>query len=170
MDAERQPEIGRDERAHSAKSIRGDADYGVRLPIDLEIAADEIVAASHPLPKCVTGDHHRYVRVRTAFLRGIKAAAHRLHAHKREEIFRSQKGKTPPHLVIATDSGDAELKRGKIDKQIAAILAQIALFGMRELPVIVVRVLACCENAYHFLGSQWNHRPQHHAIDEGENG
>ena len=87
MNAERQPDIGRDKRAHSAKSIGSDADYSVRAPIDLEIAADEIVATSHALPKCITGDHHRYVRVRTAFLSGIKAAAHRLHAHKREEIF-----------------------------------------------------------------------------------
>ena len=87
MNAERQPDIGRNERAHSAKSIGGDADYSVRAPIDLEIAADEIVAASHALPKRITSDHHRHVRVRTAFFRGIKAPAHRLHAHKRKEIF-----------------------------------------------------------------------------------
>ena len=72
--------------------------------------------------------------------------------------------------MIAADSGDAELKGGKVGKQIAAIVAQVTIFVMRKLAVIVARVLARCENAYHFLGSQRNHRPQHHAIDEGENG
>jgi hypothetical protein len=42
--------------------------------------------------------------------------------------------------VIASNFGDAELKRGKIDKQIAAIVAQVTIFGMRELAVIVARV------------------------------
>src|SRR5258708_13818990 len=61
MNAERQPDIGRNERAHSAKSIGGDADYSVRAPIDLEIAADEIVSASVALPIRVTTDHHAHV-------------------------------------------------------------------------------------------------------------
>src|SRR4029450_7175122 len=43
MNPERQPDIGRDERAHPAKSIWSDADYRVRLAIDLEIAPDKIV-------------------------------------------------------------------------------------------------------------------------------
>ena len=72
--------------------------------------------------------------------------------------------------MIATDSGDGELKRRKIDKEIAAILAQITIFGMRELAIIASRVLARSENVYDFLGPHWNHRPQYHAIDERENG
>src|SRR5436190_17073225 len=125
MNAERQPDIRRDERAHTTKSIWSDADHGVRLPIDLEIAADKIVATAHPFPKRITGHNHGHVRVRSAFLGVVKPAAQWLHAHEREEIFRRQKGETPPHLVIATDSSDGELKRRKIDKEIAAILAQV---------------------------------------------
>jgi hypothetical protein len=41
---------------------------------------------------------------------------------------------------------------------------------MRELAVIATRVLARSENVYDFLGPQWNHRPQHDAIDKRENG
>src|SRR5438874_2543708 len=118
MNAERQPYIGCDKGAEPAKSIRRDTDHGVRLSINLEIAPHEVITAAHPFPKCVTGDHHRHVSVRPAFLGGIKAATHRLHAHEREEIFRSQKGEASPHLVIATDPSDGELKRRKIRKQI----------------------------------------------------
>src|ERR1700730_18363355 len=101
MDAERQPYIGCDQGADHDKSIRRNTDHGVRLSINLESAPDEVIAAAYPFPKCITGDHHRHVSVRPAFLSGIKAATHRLHAHEGEEIFRSQKGEAPPHLVIA---------------------------------------------------------------------
>src|SRR4029453_12108728 len=86
VDAERQPDIGCDERAHPAKSIWSDADYGVRLAIDLEIAPDKIRATAHPLPKRITGHNHRHVRVRAAFVAAVKPAAQWLHAHEREKI------------------------------------------------------------------------------------
>src|SRR5881227_2484806 len=103
MNAEWQPYIGCDKGADPAKSIRRDTDHGVRLSINLEIAPHEVVAAAHPFPKCITGDHDRHVSVRSAFVCSIKPAPHRPHAHEREEIFRSQKGEASAHVVIATD-------------------------------------------------------------------
>src|SRR5947207_274761 len=111
MDAERQPYIGCDQGAHPAKTIRRDTDHAVRLSINLEIAPNEVTAAAHPFPKCMTGDHDRQVSVRSAFVCSIKPATQRLHAHEGEEIFRSQKGEASPHLMIAADSGNGELKR-----------------------------------------------------------
>ena len=87
MDAERQPYIGCDQGADPAKSIRRDTDHGVRLSINLEIAPHEVITAAHAFPKCITGDHYRYVSVRPAFLGGIKAATHWRQADEGEEIF-----------------------------------------------------------------------------------
>src|SRR4029453_14727271 len=87
VDSERQPDIGRNERAHTAESIGSDTDHGIRLAIDLEIAADEIVPASPPVPKSISNYYHRYVRVRPTFVGRIKTALRRLHTHEREEIF-----------------------------------------------------------------------------------
>ena len=48
--------------------------------------------------------------------------------------------------MIATDSGDGELKRRKIREQISTVLTQVPIFRVRELAIIVVRVLARGEN------------------------
>jgi hypothetical protein len=71
--------------------------------------------------------------------------------------------------VISTDSGDGKFKRGKIDKEVAAILAQFAIFHVREQPIIVAGVLARRENVHHLLGSQRNRRTQDQTIDQREN-
>src|SRR5439155_25627834 len=108
VNPERQPDIRCDQSAYAAESVRRDADYSVRLPVNLKIATDEIAATAHSFPECVARHNNRQVRVRPAFLCSVKPADHRTHAHEREEILRRQEGEAPPHVVIATDSCDGE--------------------------------------------------------------
>ena len=72
--------------------------------------------------------------------------------------------------MIAPDTRDRELERGKIDKEIARVLAQLAKFVVGKRAIIVVRVLPAIENVHHFVCAHRHHRPQHHAIDQRENG
>ncbi len=71
--------------------------------------------------------------------------------------------------MIAPDPRDRELERGNIGENIAAAFPQLAIFVVRELAIIVVRVLAAIENVHHLLWPQRHHRPQHHSIDQREN-
>src|SRR5262252_850067 len=170
VNAEWQPDIWRDHRAHAAESVWRDADHRVGLPVDLKLAPDKILSSTHPFPERVARYNHWYVRVRPAFLCIIKTAADRAHAHEREKIFRRQERETPPHILILTDPRDREFQRSNISKNITAILAQLAILGVRELTIIVARILAHGENVHHLVRSQRNRRTQHHAIDQRENG
>ena len=67
--------------------------------------------------------------------------------------------------MIASDAGDRELERGNIDKEVIAVLTQLAIFIVGELPIIVVRILAAVENVHHFLRPQRDHRTEYHAVD-----
>ena len=70
--------------------------------------------------------------------------------------------------MIVANSSDRELERGKIGKYFLTVLAQLAKFGIRKLPVIVVRALPRRENVHDFLRPYRDHRPKHHAVDESE--
>ena len=72
--------------------------------------------------------------------------------------------------MIAPDAGDGELKRGHIDKHISAVLAQLAVFVIGKLPIIVARVLSGREHIHDFGRPDRHHRLQQHAIDQRENG
>src|SRR5262245_541447 len=87
VNAEGQPDIWRDHRAHAAESIRRDTDHRVGLPVDLKLAPDKILSATHPFPERVARYNHWHVRVRSAFLCSVKTADDRAHAHQREKIF-----------------------------------------------------------------------------------
>src|SRR5205823_6774289 len=138
----RHPDIRRDQYASATKSIGCNADDRVRLTVDLKRTADKIVPPAHSFPKTVAGDDNCDVGVRFTFLRAIKPAAVRFCSHQRKIVFRGQEGKAATHLVIAPDAGDGELERRQITKNIPAILAQLAIFVVGELAVIVTRVLA----------------------------
>src|SRR5206468_6610281 len=126
--------------------------------IDLERAADKIVTTALALPKSVARYYHRHVRVRFAVFDVIEPSAKWLDTHQREVVFRREERKTAPHLVIASDTGHRELERGKIDEQTIAVLTQLAIFIVGELPVIVVGILAAVENVHNFPRSQRDHR------------
>ena len=163
--AEWEPDIWGDQRAYAAESIRRDADYSVRLPVNLKFATDEIAATTHPFPETVARYNHGYVGVWPAFLCIVKPTDHRAHAHEREKILRGQEGETPPHILILTDPRDRELLRSNIGKNITAVLAQLTILGVRELTIIVARVLAHGENVHHLVRAQRNRRTQHHAVN-----
>ena len=133
------------------------------------MAADEIRAPAHPFPESVAGDDDRQVRVRFALLGVIKAAAERLDAHHREEIFGSEEGEAAPHLVLGADARDCEPVRGHVGEDFLGVLAQFPIFVIRKLPVIVVRALPRGENVDHFLRLHRHHGAKDHAIDEREN-
>src|SRR5205809_181098 len=128
MHSEWKPNIGGDQRARAAKSIRGDADHSVRLTVDVKIAADKILAPAHPFPESIARHYNGNVCIRPRFFSTVKAAAKRFHTHHREEIFRSQKREAAPHIMILSDPRNGEFERGKIDKQISAVLAHLAKF------------------------------------------
>ena len=52
--------------------------------------------------------------------------------------------------MIAPDAGDGELERGNIDKHVAAVLAQLAIFVVKELAIIVARILSGREHIHNF--------------------
>ena len=79
--ANRHPDVRRDEYVCATESFRGDANYGVRLAVDLKGAADKIIAAALAFPKSVARDYDRDVGVRFAFFGAIKPAAIGLDAH-----------------------------------------------------------------------------------------
>jgi hypothetical protein len=56
--------------------------------------------------------------------------------------------------VIAPDARDRELECGKVDKQIAAILAKLAVFAVGKLAIIMVGVLAAVKDVDYFLRPQ----------------
>src|SRR5262249_48199811 len=122
------PDIRRNQCARAAKSVRRDADDRVRLPVDVKRAAYKIIVAAVAFPKTVACDDNSHVRIRFAFLGGIKPAAKRLHTHHREIILRSQKGEAAPHVVIAPDTSDGELEWGNINKHVPALFATLPLF------------------------------------------
>ena len=159
MHAKWQPDIRRDQRAHAGKSLWSDTDYRVRAPIDLHIATNEIVAITHSFPEPVTRHNHLQIRVRPAFLSVVKPAHERPNTHKREEIFRSQEGEAPPDIVVAADTDDGEFICGEIGKYFAPILTQLAIFSVRELTIIMARILPRSENSDYFIGSQRHHWP-----------
>src|SRR5262249_4848728 len=128
MHAQWQPDIRRDQRAHTGKSFRGNTNHGIRLSVDLDIAPDKIASVTHSFPERVTCHYDWYVRVRPALLSIIKSAAHRLDSHEREKILRDQEGKTPSYIGIVTDSRDSKLVGGEIDKEIGTVIAQRAIF------------------------------------------
>jgi len=72
--------------------------------------------------------------------------------------------------VIAPDAGDGELERGNIDKHVAAVLAQLAIFVVRELAIIVARILSGREHIHNFSRPNRHNWLQHHSIDQRENG
>ena len=72
--------------------------------------------------------------------------------------------------MIASDAGDSKLECSDIGKDFAAVVAQVAIFVVGELSIIVAGVLACRENIDHFLWPHWHCGMQHHAVDERENG
>ncbi len=74
------------------------------------------------------------------------------------------------HVVIAPDAGDGELERGNIDKHVAAVLAQLAIFVVRELAIIVARVVSGREHIHNFSRPNRHNWLQHHSIDQRENG
>ena len=159
MHAKWQPDIRHDQRAHAGKSLWNDADYRVRAPIDLHIATNEIVATTHSFPESVTRHNHLQIRVWPAFLSVVKPAHERPNTHKREEIFRSQEGEAPPDIVVAADTDDGEFICGEIGKYFAPILTQLAIFSVRELTIIMARILPRSENSDYFIGSQRHHWP-----------
>ena len=163
--SERHPNVGRDQCTRAAESIGRDPDDGVWLAIHLQRAADKIGAAAHSFPKSVARDDDRNVRVRFALLGVIKPASKRFRSRHVKKVFRGQEGKAAPHFVIAPDACDRELERGKIDKHISAVLAQLAVFVVGKLAVIVARVLTGGEDVDDFVWSQWYWRTQHHAVD-----
>ena len=136
----------------------------------MQCAAHEIGAAAVAFPKSVARNDYSNVRVRFAFLGVVKSAAKRLCAHHREIIFGREEREAAPHLVVASNPGDGELDRGKVDKHISPVLAQLAVFVIGELTIIVARVLARCEDIDYFLWPQRNRGAQYDAIDQRENG
>ena len=110
------------------------------------------------------------IRVWPAFLSIVKPAHERPNTHKREEIFRSQEGEAPPDIVVAADTDDGEFICGEVGKYFAPILTQLAIFSVRELTIIMARILPRSENSDYFIGSQRHHWPQHGAVNERKNG
>ncbi len=170
MHAEREPDIRGDERAHAAEVFRGDANDGVRLAVDLDVAPDDVRAPAHSFPKAVARHYHREVRVRPRFLRVVEAAEDRLHAHEREEVFRSEEDETAAHPFVAANAGDGEFERGQVSENVAAVFAQLTEFVVGELAEIALHVLARRENAHHFLRLHRDDRSEHGAVDDGEDG
>ena len=72
--------------------------------------------------------------------------------------------------MIAPDAGDGELERGNIDKHVAAVLAQVAIFVVRELAIIVARILSGREHVHDFGRPNRNDRFEQYAIDQRKNG
>ena len=126
--AERHPDVRRDQRVCAAESVRRDTDDSIGLSVNLKCATDKIIAATVALPKAVACHHDSDVRVWFTFLSSIEPAPKRLHAHHREIILRSQKSEASPHLVIAPDAGDGELEHRDIGKHVSAVLTQLAVF------------------------------------------
>ena len=168
--ADRHPDIGGDQDVGATKSVRSNTDDGVRLAVDLESAANKIASAAHAFPETVADDDDRNVGIGFAFLGTIKPSSKRLGPHEREVIFRSEEGKAPSHLVIASDAGDSKLECGKVGKNFAAVVAQVAIFIVGERAIIVTGVLAGGENVDHFLWPHWHRGMQHQAVDQRENG
>ena len=168
--ADRHPDIGRDQRARAAESIRRDADDGVGLPVDVKSAADEIAAAAVAFPKAVACHHHSHIRIWFTFLGVVKPAAKRVYAHHWEIILRSQKSEAAAHVVIAPNARDGELERGNIGKHVPVVFAQLAVLVVRERAIIVGRILSGREHIHDFVRPNRYHRLQHHSVDQRENG
>ena len=66
--------------------------------------------------------------------------------------------------MIASDAGDRKLECSDIDKNFAAVVAQVAIFVVGELSIIVAGVLACRENVDHFLWPHWHRGMQHQLL------
>jgi hypothetical protein len=72
--------------------------------------------------------------------------------------------------VIAPDAGDGELEGGHIGKHVSAVLAQLAVFVIGKLAIIVTRILSGREDIHDFGRPDRHHRLEHHAIYQRENG
>src|SRR5262249_50799728 len=147
-----------------------DTNDRIRLTVNLNGAADKIAPASHSFPEAVAGHNDRDVCVRFAFFRVVKATAKRLRPHHRKVIFRRQKGETTSHLVISSDSSDGDVGRGQVGEHVAAVIAQLAIFVVGKLPVIVTRVLAGRENVYHLFWPKRHNRMKDGRLDHSEDG
>src|SRR3954451_12364185 len=141
MIAERQPNVRGDQRIR-AESVLSNTDNGVGLAVNVKRAADEIGARAHSLPETVAGDHHVNVSVGFAFVGVVKASAKWLRSHQREIIFRGQEREAASHVTIATDSSHGKLECGYVGENVAAVFAQLAVFIVRKLAIIVAGVLA----------------------------
>src|SRR5262249_10783647 len=121
-------------------------------------------------PKAITGDDYSHVRIRFTFFSVIKPAAKRLDAQHRKIILGSQEREAAPHVVVATDPGDGELKGGHVVKYVSTVFAQHAVFVIGELAIIVARTLSGGEHIHHFGRANWHNWLQQHAIDQREDG
>src|SRR5262249_33669336 len=81
-----------------------------------------------------------------------------------------QEGKAPPDIVVAADTDDGEFICGEIGKYFAPVLTQLAIFSVRELTIIMARILPRSENADYFSGPEKHRWPEHYAVNERKNG
>src|SRR5262245_38006342 len=128
------------------------------------------MAATVAFATALASHDYIHVPIRLTFLSARRPAAKRLHAHHREILFRSQEHEATPHLVIAPDAGDGELECGHIDKHVSAVFAQLAVFIVGELPIIVTRILSRREHIHDFSRPERHYRLEQYAIDQRENG
>ena len=93
-----------------------------------------------------------------------------MRAGEREKILRGQEGEAAARVFRASDARDGKLERGHVGEELAAILAQVAIFGVGKLPVIAAGVLPRGEKVDHLGGTQRNHGAQDRAVDDGKDG
>ena len=167
VNAQGQPEIGREQGVPAGKAIRRHADQGVGLPIHRQWFPDQIGSAAEFFPIWIARHHDRDVGVGSALGLVVKPSQDRFHAHQGKEIRRGEKNEAAPHPFVASDSGQGKRHGPDIRKDVV-VLAERAKLVVGKRAVIVRRALPRGKDIDYFGRSQRDDRAQDNAVDEGE--